>query len=118
MSPRAPPWGSSSLALYNNCRGTDCLNHLGTEGWAQTNFFCLGNPFRVHNVYESPSWLEPFRGRHPPAIQELIADIQAGRVKVELRENSDVKKLLGAGLYRLKRGALKVYEPIDRGSAP
>jgi hypothetical protein len=33
--------------------------------WAESNYFELGNPFRVHNVYRAPSWLERYRGDHP-----------------------------------------------------
>ncbi len=77
------------------------------QEWAQRNYLDLEAPFKVHNVYSSPSWIERFRGTSTPAIQQLIADIKTGRIDVELRENGDLEKLLSSSRYGLKRAVLK-----------
>jgi hypothetical protein len=67
----------------------------------------------VHNVYGYPSWLERFSGKHPPIVEELIADIEAGRVQIGLRKNNDIEELLRSSKYRLGRGMLKVVGVVD-----
>lgn len=83
------------------------------SGWVRDNYLRLRNPFRVHNVYTYPSWLRRFRGSHPPAIRELIADIKTGKVEVELRPTDDVEKLLRSRYYQLRCNILRVLQPID-----
>lgn len=69
--------------------------------WAERNFFKLNNPYRVHNVHNYPSWLKRFEGEHPSCIQQLKEDIERGVVKVELRDNGDVERLLDSRSYKL-----------------
>ena len=38
----------------------------GAIAWAQDAFLRLGRPYRVHNVYDFPSWLERYGGRIRP----------------------------------------------------
>lgn len=75
--------------------------------WAQNNYLKLGNPFRVHNVYQYPSWLDRFRGQHPVEILRMQQDIRDGRLTVELRETKDVEMLLQSRSYVLRRTLLK-----------
>lgn len=84
------------------------------QRWAHRNYLHLREPFRVHNVYGHPSWIEPFQGNHPPVIQQLIADIKAERIEVELRQTHDVDRLLSSWWYRLGRFGLKVAVPFDK----
>jgi glycosyltransferase involved in cell wall biosynthesis len=88
------------------------------QEWAKRNFLRLEAPFRVHNVYTHPSWLERFHGTHPPAIQQLHADIKAGKIEIELRQNNDVEALLHSRWYRLGRIMLKTLEPVDAWGRP
>lgn len=81
--------------------------------WAKQNFLRLMNPFRVHNDYRYASWLERFRGKHPWAIEQLIADLKAGRIEIALRQNEDVEEVLRSGWYRLGRFMLKTLAPLD-----
>jgi len=83
------------------------------QTWAERNFLGLERPFRVHNVYAYPSWLERFRGTSPPAIQQLKTDIETGRVAIDLRRKDDVEALLRSRWYRLRCALLKILEPID-----
>lgn len=90
-------------------------NRSGACLWAERNFFELRQPFRVHNVYAHPSWLERFKGRHPPQIEALRNDIRNGCLKVEMRQTGDVEALLTSHTYRLGRVCLKILDFVDQG---
>lgn len=68
--------------------------------WADNNFFKLSNPYKVYNVHNHPSWLRRFEGEHPSCIQQLREDIRRGVVKAELRNNSDVERILDSRSYK------------------
>jgi hypothetical protein len=80
--------------------------------WATESYCRLRRPYRVHNVYDYPSWLEHFRGVHPPAIAQLQRDLAAGRLDVELRPTADIERLLASPTYRLGRWWLKRLSPL------
>src|SRR3546814_2140668 len=61
--------------------------------WAQEVFAKLRRPFRVHNVYRYPSWLERYAGEHPQSITAMRRDIAAKRLLVELRKIDDIERL-------------------------
>lgn len=88
------------------------------QQWARACFFQLGNPWRVHNVYDSPSWLLRFKGEHPPQIRAMQEDIRAGRLDVELRETTDVERVLALPSYWLGRGWGKFLDLWDRSWKP
>jgi hypothetical protein len=89
-------------------------NHArSAQAWADRVFLGLENPFRVHNLYIYPSWLERFRGVHPLAVQQLIADIKWGGVREPLRGTEDIEDLLRLRLYRLGRCFLKAVSPVN-----
>jgi hypothetical protein len=80
--------------------------------WAETNYFRINHPYRVHNLYRVPSWFERFNGEHPPAINEMMRDIRSGKLDVELRPNQDVEELLGQWWYPIGRASLKAIDPV------
>jgi hypothetical protein len=82
--------------------------------WAQESYMNLGKPYRIHNEYNSLSWLERFHGEHPPQIQALIRDIQSGQIKVDLRQTSDIEKLLRSPSYKIGRSTLMIAEHFHR----
>jgi hypothetical protein len=84
------------------------------RAWAEDCFLRLGDPFRVHNVYDYPSWLERFRGVHPPEVEAMRRDIREGHLRVAMRDSADVARLLGSPRYRLGRTALKLLDYPDR----
>ncbi|MEM3434456.1 MAG: glycosyltransferase [Candidatus Methanomethyliaceae archaeon] len=87
--------------------------HSGmAERWAENVFEELRNPFRVHNVYTCPSWLERFRGKHPPIIYDMMRDIRDGKVRVDFRTTDDVERVLGRMTYRAGRLLLKMLGRI------
>jgi hypothetical protein len=80
--------------------------------WVRSAYEQLRSPFRVHNEYRYPSWLERFHGKHPPAVEQMIADIRAGRVDVPLRPTDDIERLLASPWYALGRSMLKALSPL------
>ena len=86
-------------------------NRSQAQRWAQEAFLELRHPYRVHNVYKYPSWLEHFGGDHPAQIQALRADLEAGRLDFELRSVDDIERLLRSPVYRVGRLVLKVVDP-------
>jgi len=80
----------------------------GALAWAEENYQGpIQFPFRAHNVHIHPSWLERFEGSHPPAVTEMMDDIRSGRVQADLRDNSDVERVLASKRYRALRWVLK-----------
>ncbi|NNJ09087.1 glycosyltransferase family 2 protein [Chloroflexales bacterium ZM16-3] len=77
--------------------------------YAESNFATLRRIYRVHNVTRYPSWLEAYRGGHPPQIAALWDDIRAGRLPVELRPSQDIDQLLARPGYQAGRLALRLY---------
>ena len=75
--------------------------------WAQDTYLQLKDPFRVHNVYDYPGWLEHFHGKHPPQVLAMWHDILDGNVDSELRKTEDIERLLRTPDYRLGRALLK-----------
>jgi hypothetical protein len=89
-------------------------NRQGARAWAENSFLKLRKPYRVHNVYTQPSWLERFRGTHPPQIESMRSDISQGRLQVVVRPSDDVEHLLRSRRYRLGCVALKLLDYPDR----
>ncbi len=88
------------------------VHSKGAVEWAEEGFMRLKRPFHVHNVYRYPSWLERFKGKHPPAIEQLRADLAAGVISVAQRPADDIERLLNSPLYALGRAALKPFAPL------
>ena len=84
------------------------------EQWFQDTFLKLSNSFRVHNVYDYPSWIERFKGSHPPQIIQMQKDIKEGQVNVDLRPIDDIEHLLQSRAYILKRAVLKTLTPLGK----
>ena len=85
--------------------------------WAQDVFLDLKKPYRVHNVYDYPSWLERFDGIHPSEIERLRNDLRDGNLKIETRRTDDVERLLQSYSYRFGRTFLKIFDPWERRMA-
>lgn len=92
----------------------DWAQRTAAEHWVQETFLHLRQPFRVHNVYDYPSWLERFHGTHPPQIAALRRDIASGQIDVEMRSTEDVERLLRSPIYAMGRAWLKAWDLVDR----
>jgi hypothetical protein len=78
--------------------------------WAEKDFGELRNPYRVHNIYRYPSWLERFTGAHPPQVLAMWHDIQNGDTVMSrsLRRTDDIERLLASPRYRVGRLVVKI----------
>ncbi len=83
----------------------------GAEKWAQDVFIDLKMPYRVHNVYAYPSWLDRFRGNHPEQILAMHKDIRQGTIIENIRPTDDIEAILNSKLYSLGRRSLKLLTP-------
>ena len=86
----------------------------GAQRWAEESFMALNHPYRVHNVYAHPSWLERYDGAHPPQIEAMRRDLRSGALKIETRPAEDVDALLCSPWYAAGRSGLKVLSEWDR----
>lgn len=86
------------------------------QQWAQEVFFELRRPYRVHNVYQYPSWLETYTGRHPPQIDALRVDIETKQVDIIPRQTDDIERILSSISYRVGRKGLKVATPVGNAA--
>jgi len=82
--------------------------------WADQNYMQLKKPFRVHNVYQYPSWLERFYGEHPPQVYQLWQDIKQGKIYIKLRKTRDIERLLSSLLYRFSRTIVREFDAVNK----
>jgi hypothetical protein len=105
------PWQvKQKTMVYKDEKPDECSDILE---WADNNYFKLTNPFNIERHYWLPSWLEYYRGDHPAQVINMMRDIKSGEVKIELRNNSDVEKILGKKMYSVKTSLMKVYNEWD-----
>jgi hypothetical protein len=78
--------------------------------WARDAFLSLRRPFRVHNVYRFPSWLERYAGPHPDEIVKMVEAL-GQKDQSALRPTADIDQLLAKWWYRLGRRALQLVDP-------
>jgi SAM-dependent methyltransferase len=98
---------------YSNAAWTNALRDA--ERWARECYMELKHPFRVHMVYEYPSWLERYHGEHPPQVVEMVKAVKSGRYpNVKMRSTDDVEALLSRPFYRAIRALLKARLPVER----
>lgn len=79
----------------------------GALNWAQNAYLQLKQPYRVHNVYDFPSWLERYKGDHPPQILAMWQDITAENSGYDIRQTDDIEQLLNSAQYRIGRQFLR-----------
>jgi hypothetical protein len=106
------PWQvEQKVKVYRDEKPDSCSELIQ---WAENNYFKLGNPFRVHNIYQLPSWLERFHGEHPEQIKCLMNDIKNGKVDAKLRRTDDIDVLVDSIGYRLRIIILKIEDPLKQ----
>lgn len=106
------PWQvEQKVKVYSDEKPESCAE---LTDWAENNFFRLGNPYRVHNLYQLPGWLERFHKEHPAQVIEMMNDIKSGKVPFKLRQTDDIEKQLSSFGYRFNTSMLKVLEPLDK----
>jgi hypothetical protein len=86
----------------------------GAIAWAEDSFLRLRRPFRVHNVYQYPSWLERYSGQHPDQVLAMVSELRNSDGHIPLRQTEDIERLLASPWYRVGRVLLRGLDPIDQ----
>jgi hypothetical protein len=89
-------------------------SYAALDEWANNNFFKLGDPFRVHNLFWFPSWLERFKGSHPEQIICMMNDINEGKINMKLRQTDDIELIVDSLLYKLRIILVQIEDPLNR----
>jgi len=85
-----------------------------TEWWQEHCYNTIRRPYRLHNVYRHPGWLERFTGEHPEEIQAMREDIDRGRLRTPMRPTDDIERLLSSRAYARGKLVLKCLERVHR----
>jgi hypothetical protein len=80
--------------------------------WAKNNYFTLGNPYRVHNIFWMPSWLERFNGSHAEQVISMMNDIKEGKIDARLRRTDDIEAIIDSRYYKIKIILIKIEAPL------
>jgi hypothetical protein len=106
------PWQvEQKVKVYRDEKPDSCSEIIQ---WAENNFFKLGNPYRVHNIYKSPSWLERFNGEHPEQVLCMMNDIKAGKINAKLRRSDDVEVFIDSNSYKIGIILIKIEAPLKK----
>jgi hypothetical protein len=90
----------------------------GALAWANDAWLALHRPYRVHNVYDHPSWLERYRGPHPAEVVRMVEDLRRSGDPAALRATDDIERLLASPRYRAGRAWLKLRLRLDLLATP
>jgi len=100
------------VKYYAGATWTDLLPNA--EKWAEKCYLELQQPYHVHMVYKYASWLERYKGAHPPEVVKMINAVQsAEHLGVRLRRTDDIEYLLARPSYRVGRVWLKVRSHVE-----
>ncbi len=91
----------------------DWAKRTGAIEWANEGYLSLRRPYRVHNVFAYPSWLERYDGPHPEHVRRMIDDLRHGDGSIQLRPTADIERLLDSRSYRVGRALLIRLDPVD-----
>lgn len=92
----------------------DWARRTGAVEWANEAYLSLHRPFRVHNVFAYPSWLERYQGPRPPEIVAMMSELQAANGASQLRPTADIEHLLDSRWYAVRRRVVRSLDPWDR----
>ena len=109
--PHLFPWQvRQKTMVYKDEKPESCSDIID---WANNNYFKVSNPFNIERHYWLPSWLENYSGGHPTEVVNMMNDIKAGKISVELRNNADVDQILKRRYYYWKVSFMKVNNYVD-----
>jgi hypothetical protein len=102
-------------AYYNDPGNDPSRAHTpGILKWAEECYFELQHPFRVHNVFNSVSWLRRHDGGQPEQIDQLWHDIESGALDIEVRRHDDIEALLSKRSYLFAGWVLTLWSNLFR----
>lgn len=82
--------------------------------WEVNNYVNLEHPFRVHNTYNTVSWLDRYKGTHPEEIDRMMNDIKEEKISTKLRPTADIEHLLQSRSYQVRRFMIKTFYTLVR----
>jgi hypothetical protein len=91
----------------------DWARRTGAIEWANEAFLHLRRPFRVHNVFAYPSWLERYPGPHPTEVIAMVDELRAHPDPIALRPTDDIERLLDSRWYAVRRSIVRSLDPWD-----
>lgn len=95
------------VGYYQNVRWTKDFEK--NNRWVEDVFYGLKTPlFLGESKRRYYQWLEPFDGRFPDIIQQMIQDIEAGVLDIPLRDTRDIERLLSSKKYHLQIAMVRV----------
>ena len=80
------------------------------QRWAREGWLELRNPVRVHVIHKHFSWLERYKGPHPPVISQMWEDIAEGSPSIQRRKTEDIEALLSSRWYSVYRWGIMRWE--------
>jgi len=108
-----PKQAANKSSYYSNV-DWHTLGHKRVLEWKQRVFDRLERPFHIYTIYTHLSWLKRYRGAHPPAVERMVRDIQAGLWPgSELRRTDDIEAVLESWRFRLLLPFVKVWASIQ-----
>lgn len=106
------PFQVKNKAIYYSYRDRVPRHPLD---WFDNNYMKLSNPFKVHNLKRWLSWLEPYSGRHPEKITEMMGDLHTMiNCNIVFRHTEDIDNLLKNIFYHLTKSILKLLSVPTR----
>ena len=94
----------------------DWARRTGAVEWANEAYLQLKRPFRVHNVFAYPSWLERFRGPHPVEVVAMVDRLRAVDDGASLRRTDDIERLLERAVVPRRSRGRAGGRPIGSGA--
>jgi len=105
-----PQQVEDKITFYEKARW---IQRTGAKEWMNNSYNTLKRPFRVHNVYAYPSWLERYHGSHP-AEALMMRDILSKTNSMQMRKTDDVERLLSSRFYQIGKKVLIILDYFDR----
>ena len=105
-----PQQVEEKITYYEKARW---VQRTGAKEWMKNSFITLKRPYRVHNVYTYPSWLERYGGTHP--AEALMMQTAIGNMDfIKTRRTDDIEILLSSYFYQAGKTVLKIIDHVDR----
>jgi hypothetical protein len=107
------PWQVEQKCKVYDAERPDIWNQIIL--WANENYYRASYAYKAHYYSASglygyePSWLERYKGQHPPELYQMMDDIITRNIQCVLRNNDDIDELLCSWRYILGRKFLKSF---------
>jgi hypothetical protein len=105
-----PKQAKQKVGYYSNVSWTSAFRE--NQKWYEESYLGLEHPFFLGEKGRPIlQWLERFQGTHPESIQQLLTDLDAGKLHEPLRPTEDIEELLNSPGYWLTTRGLRLIMP-------